>query len=345
MIKSFFRRLVQKRAIRRATKPIRESKFFNESFYLEQNPDVRESGMDAALHYLLHGGSEGRNPSPHFDTLFYLEQYPDVKASGMNPLFHYLTYGEAEHRLVMSPPFWRKNQLPTAAGESPSWSVAWHLPEDVANRSLKVNYLDETIKNNDYGDAIAHWETEIQAFWRLYIDRYYEFFVLSKKMRRGQILDVGAEFYNKYIKEVIAHGQTLTVVDLKEPDHPDIQIVKDLDHYHRFDMTRDDYQDFPTLAGQFDTVLSFGVLSYYDFSPDMCSRYIDNMVGFMKPDGMAIFKVDRHAIEKHQQFPAFSVLHQWIADMFCIKELDVLASKDQAFYIYYCSKKTPPIQA
>jgi hypothetical protein len=208
---------------------------------------------------------------------------------------------------------------------------------------LKVHYLNETIKSNDYGDAIAHWETNIQAFWRRYIDRYYEFFVLSKKMRPGQILDVGAEFYNKYIKEVIAPGQTLTVVDLKEPDHPDILIVKDLDHYHRFDMTRDDYQNFPALAGQFDTVLSFGVLSYYDISPDMCSRYLDNMVGFMNPDGMAIFKVDRHAIENHKQFPAFSVLHQWIADRFYIKELDVLASNDQAFYIYYCTKKTPPI--
>lgn len=277
MIKRFYRRLMQKRAFRRATKPIRESMLLR--------------------------------------------------------------------RLVMSLSLWRKNQLPTPAGESPRWSVAWSLPEDLDNHSLKVNYLNETIKNNDYGDAIAHWETEIQAFWRHYIDRYYEFFVLSKKMKRGQILDVGAEFYNKYIKEVIADGQTLTVVDLKEPDHPDILIVKDLDHYYRFDMTRDDYQDFPTLAGQFDTVLSFGVLSYYDFSPDMCSRYIDNMIGFMKPDGMAIFKVDRHAIEKHQQFPAFSVLHQWIADRFCIKELDVLTSINQAFYFYYCTKKTTPIRA
>lgn len=56
--------------------------------------------MDPALHYLLHGGTEGRDPSPYFSSRWYLEAYPDVKAAGLNPLVHYLRYGRKEGRLI-----------------------------------------------------------------------------------------------------------------------------------------------------------------------------------------------------------------------------------------------------
>jgi hypothetical protein len=35
---------------------IRNSLFFNSAHYLKTNPDVRAAGMDAAFHYLVHGG-------------------------------------------------------------------------------------------------------------------------------------------------------------------------------------------------------------------------------------------------------------------------------------------------
>ncbi len=60
---------------------------FDADFYLEQNPDVRESGMNPLLHYELHGAAEGRKPHPLFDPGYYLEQCPEA---GANPLAHFL---------------------------------------------------------------------------------------------------------------------------------------------------------------------------------------------------------------------------------------------------------------
>lgn len=77
---------------------IRKSGLFNEKYYLENNSDVRNSGMSAVRHYLLFGGFEGRNPSREFDTSFYLSAYEDVNASGINPLIHFLAFGESEGR-------------------------------------------------------------------------------------------------------------------------------------------------------------------------------------------------------------------------------------------------------
>ncbi len=72
-------------------------KGFDSGFYLECNPDVRESGIDPVIHYLRFGWKEWRKPRSDFDTKFYLSRYPDVAISGMNPFYHYLVYGRADN--------------------------------------------------------------------------------------------------------------------------------------------------------------------------------------------------------------------------------------------------------
>jgi hypothetical protein len=79
---------------------IRNSLFFNSAHYLETNPDVRAAGMDAAFHYLVHGGREGRDPGPFFSTKAYLTRYPDVAEAGLNALLHYETRGRRENRIA-----------------------------------------------------------------------------------------------------------------------------------------------------------------------------------------------------------------------------------------------------
>ncbi|MDQ7733387.1 hypothetical protein QT231_11815 [Halomonas sp. SpR1] len=61
--------------------------------------DARMSA-NPARHYLLMGGFEGRNPGPGFDSAYYLANNPDVVESGINPLVHYLKFGEKEQRSV-----------------------------------------------------------------------------------------------------------------------------------------------------------------------------------------------------------------------------------------------------
>ncbi len=79
---------------------IRNSLFFNSAHYLKTNPDVRAAGLDAAFHYLVYGGREGRDPGPFFSTKAYLARYPDVAAAGLNALLHYETRGRRENRIA-----------------------------------------------------------------------------------------------------------------------------------------------------------------------------------------------------------------------------------------------------
>ena len=83
---------------RKGYQSIKKENLLNIGYYLKNNSDVRESGMDPILHYIYHGYKEGRNPDPLFDGEYYLETHSDVKSSNLNPLVHYSLYGLNEER-------------------------------------------------------------------------------------------------------------------------------------------------------------------------------------------------------------------------------------------------------
>jgi len=79
-------------------KLIKNSGYFDEIWYRQNNPDVIAAGVDPLRHYLEFGGFEGRTPGPKFDSAGYLDTYADVRRSGVNPLIHYLKFGRQEGR-------------------------------------------------------------------------------------------------------------------------------------------------------------------------------------------------------------------------------------------------------
>ena len=76
------------------------SGLFDTQWYLEQNADVAQSSASPLLHFLLHGGQEGRDPSHLFSAKAYLASYPDVARARVNPLVHFLFHGLIEGRDV-----------------------------------------------------------------------------------------------------------------------------------------------------------------------------------------------------------------------------------------------------
>ncbi len=69
---------------------IAASPLFDKDWYLQKNPDVAATKVNAALHYLQRGGLEGRAPGPYFQANTYLQANPDVAAAGANPLLRFI---------------------------------------------------------------------------------------------------------------------------------------------------------------------------------------------------------------------------------------------------------------
>src|SRR5277367_3445893 len=82
----------------------RSRKIWNDNFlrneYLGLYPDVAHSVYPPALHYLIFGNEDLRNPSWRFDARSYLGRYPEVAHSGVNALVHFAAFGRREGRFV-----------------------------------------------------------------------------------------------------------------------------------------------------------------------------------------------------------------------------------------------------
>ncbi|MBZ1351028.1 glycosyltransferase [Alcaligenaceae bacterium LF4-65] len=72
---------------------------FDVDYYLKNNSDVKQSGVDPLDHYCNHGWCESRNPNGEFDTAWYLDTNSDVKKISINPFYHWIKFGKTEGRL------------------------------------------------------------------------------------------------------------------------------------------------------------------------------------------------------------------------------------------------------
>ncbi len=93
--------LAERARTRHALALLASSKLFDRAWYLTRYPDVAASGMDPALHFVLSGGPEGRDPGPLFNAREYLLRHPDVAASGASALLHYIESGAREGRAIV----------------------------------------------------------------------------------------------------------------------------------------------------------------------------------------------------------------------------------------------------
>jgi glycosyltransferase involved in cell wall biosynthesis len=85
---------------------------FDIYWYLEQNPDVADAGIDPFSHFLDQGHKEGRRPNEFYDPQWYCCQFADDYDFGTHPLRHYIEFGERNgHKpcLLFDPVWYRKH--------------------------------------------------------------------------------------------------------------------------------------------------------------------------------------------------------------------------------------------
>ncbi len=74
-------------------------KYFDKTYYLLNNEDVKNSNSNPYEHYKIFGSKEGRNPNKWFDVKYYVEVNTDINLNNSNAFLHYLQFGWKEKRL------------------------------------------------------------------------------------------------------------------------------------------------------------------------------------------------------------------------------------------------------
>lgn len=159
---------------------IQTSIYFDASWYVETYADVKAEGISPALHYLLHGAAEHRDPGPWFSTAQYLRNNPDVAAAGANALLHYLRHGEREGRTANVAPALalpRDTQSITPRSSTFSCIFVTGEPESAGHRYRVLDFIQAAAANGVAAkwiraDALAGQHDElakhdIAFFWRV----------------------------------------------------------------------------------------------------------------------------------------------------------------------------------
>ena len=96
---------------------IQHSGLFEGAWFLSRNPDLRDSGPGALVHWHRYGWREDRWPNPYFDPVYYRERNPDNTG---DPLLHYIQTGEAAGRRPVAyfDPAWYRAHYAIADGQS-----------------------------------------------------------------------------------------------------------------------------------------------------------------------------------------------------------------------------------
>ena len=121
---------------------IATSDLFDAEWYRStQAPEVAPT--QAARHYLQEGAARGLSPSPLFDGPWYLKNNADVAEAGLNPLLHYLNDGLLEGRPICS--FADPVALARIEGSDlfdAEWYSTTHAPDLLPNQAVR-HYLRE----------------------------------------------------------------------------------------------------------------------------------------------------------------------------------------------------------
>lgn len=151
------------------------------------------------------------------------------------------------------------------------------------------------------------------------------------------MLEIGAEYYSRYIKSIFSDYCSLSLLDIKLPSHLDIRTVLNVDRFINLDMTG----LIEGYSNEFDIIISFGVLSHYNFSELQCESYLNNLLLLLKPSGVCAIKVDVQIMEKLEKFSDWKKLLLMAGERFSIEATDTLYDKGgmEQFIVIYCKKE------
>jgi len=212
-VKNKLKRIIREK---REYRTIIKSGLFMQAYYLSNNPDVHESGINPLLHYLRFGSNEGRKANPYFDDAWYYSEYPDVLQDKSNAFAHYLNHGWKEGRdpssLFSTNGYLSKNNDIKEAKLCPLRHLLFHgLLE---GRSWEYESGEKNENTSDH--AGTNWFDEFvyskSSHWELFKGLDYELYNESVDPKNCDLKRYQDLFILWYIKKFVPKGSRLLEV-------------------------------------------------------------------------------------------------------------------------------------
>lgn len=149
---------------------ILENELFDENYYIGQFNEF-DSDIDPLEHYLKKGYLKGKNPSRKFNTNRYLDTYPDVKITGINPLIHYVLFGIYENRESFSEQESIQSRLLTKEifeekilKKDDYYKGRWIYMEEIIEQVSKMDNINTVLELGPYKSPLVRGEDVMDLY-------------------------------------------------------------------------------------------------------------------------------------------------------------------------------------
>ena len=286
---------------------IRQSQYFDSAWYLKENTDVKDAGIDPAKHYLKDGWKEGRNPGPTFSNEEYFRANPDVKKAGLCPLLHYELFGKNEGRLIKSP---NARVLDNASAlhddesslnairQSQYFDSAWYLKENTDVKDARIDPAKHYLKDGwkEGRNPSSKFDNE-------------EYFRANPDVKRAGLCPLlHYEFFGK--KE----GRSIRLADNRCPDCSEASLAQIADYWKNHH--KNNKVIYTCLVGEYDHLINHHCIANdYDYvcftdNPELL-EFKTYGVWDIRP--LVFTKLDStrnnrwHKLHPHELFPEYEV--------------------------------------
>ena len=123
------------------------AKDFDVAYYTSHYTFDKTKYKDSIEHYIIEGTALGYNPNPLFDTNYYLANNDDVRESGLNPFYHYLLHGKSEGRFSREISFEDNPENKAHIIKEKDEGIEW-LRKVIQDKNKHIEYLESKLNES-----------------------------------------------------------------------------------------------------------------------------------------------------------------------------------------------------
>ncbi|OLF71920.1 hypothetical protein AWH61_17430 [Alteromonas sp. W12] len=215
---------------------IKDALLWDEDYYSKQLEEGERTHHDLVKDFIIKGSSTGKNPTPHFNTYYYLANNPDIAQHGINPFYHYIVSGEKEGRRPV--PYFNPKLYLELNPDLKNWeaSLLYHLVKAGFEEGRVYNEYPQTTSNEPSVNPYEAWRLRNEHYNFLETQSTINGFALTPLISIVvPVYNPEKALLEECIKSVMQQSYTNWQLCLADDCSPSPHVREVLEHYQSLD--------------------------------------------------------------------------------------------------------------
>ena len=229
-------KFVNGESVESIAKTIIDSFLWDDNYYSKQLEEDERTHQELVYDFIIKGAATGKNPTPHFNTYYYLANNPDVAQHGINPFYHYIAIGEKEGRRPV--PYFNPKLYLELNPDLQNWEapLLFHLVQAGFEEGRVYNEYPQATKDESFANPYEKWRIHHEEYNFLDTQSTLNGFKLTPLISIVvPVYNPDKALLEECIKSVMRQSYTNWELCLADDCSPEPHVRDVLEHYQTLD--------------------------------------------------------------------------------------------------------------